>query len=95
MVGSSRWLGGPDGPAGALAAVRAATAERFLRGVLTAARGAAPGKDVFLHGHPDQREAGSNPGYDPAVLLGPMAPTALSFSARARRPGPPHSSAAR
>ncbi len=70
-VGSMRSLGGLDGPAGALAAVRAATAERFARRVLTAVRGAAPGKDVFLHAHPDQREAGSNPGYDPAVLLGP------------------------
>ena len=36
-----------------------------------AARDAAPGTDVFVHSHPDQREAGSNPGYDPGVLLGP------------------------
>jgi len=64
---------GPAGPgaAGALAAVRAAAAESFLRRVLTAVREAAPGKHVLVHSHPDQREAGSNPGYDPGVLLGP------------------------
>ena len=59
------------GAAGALAAVRAAAAESFLRRVLTAVREAAPGKHVLVHSHPDQREAGSNPGYGPGVLLGP------------------------
>ena len=26
---------------------------------------------MLVHAHPDPRAAGSNPGYDPAVLLGP------------------------
>ena len=89
-VGSSRSMGGQDGPAGALAAVRAATAERFLRRVLTAVRGAARGTDVFLHAHPDQREAGANPGYDPAVLLGPDGADGIIL----RCPGPAARSAA-
>ena len=70
--------------------MRVATAERFLRRVLTAARGAAPRKDVFLHAHPDQREAGSNPGYDPAVLLGPDGADGIILQC----PGPAASSAA-
>ena len=76
--------------AGTLTAVRAATAESFLRRVLTAVRSAAPGKDVFLHAHPDPREAGSNPGYDPAVLLGPDGADGIILAC----PGPPGASAA-
>ena len=62
---------GPGELAEPFAAVRAATAAAFLRRVLAAVRDAAPGKHVLVHSHPDQREAGSNPGYDPGVLLGP------------------------
>ena len=54
-----------------LLAVRAALAERFLREVIAAVRDAAPGKPVLVHAHHDPRAAGANPGYDPAVLLGP------------------------
>lgn len=57
-------------PPDVLAKVRAATAEGFLTRVLSAVRDAAPGHDVLLHSHPDPREAGSNPGFDPAVSLG-------------------------
>ena len=57
--------------AGPFAAVRAATAGAFLRRVLAAVRDAAPGADVFVHADPDPLAAGSNPYYDPAVLLGP------------------------
>jgi hypothetical protein len=53
-----------------LAKVRAAIAVGFLHRVLAAVRAAAPGKDVLVHAHPDPGEAGSNPGFDPAVLLG-------------------------
>jgi hypothetical protein len=56
---------------GQVAAVRAATARTFLHRVLAAVREAAPGRDVFVHADPDPLAAGSNPGYDPAVLLGP------------------------
>ena len=82
--------GGPGDPAGTLTAVRAATVESFLRRVLTAVRSAAPGKDVFLHAHPDRREAGSNPGYDPAVLLGPDGADGIILAC----PGSPAASAA-
>ena len=86
--------GGPGDLAGAatgaLTAVRAATAESFLREVLSAVRSAAPGKDVFLHAHPDPREAGSNPGYDPAVLLGPDGADGIILAC----PGSPDTSAA-
>ena len=59
------------GLAGLFAAVRAATAGAFLRRVLAAVRTAAPGTDVFVHADPGPLAAGSNPSYDPAVLLGP------------------------
>lgn len=61
---------GPVAPPEVLGAVRAATAEGFLARVVSAVREAAPGKDVLLHSHPDPGEAGSNPGFDPAVSLG-------------------------
>jgi len=70
---------GPDtGPGNAvqddmaelLGKVRFASAEGFLYQVLAAVRDAAPGQDVLVHSHPDPRQAGSNPGFDPAVLLG-------------------------
>jgi len=83
-------LGAPADLAGSLAAVRAATAGSFLRQVLAAVRDAAPGHDVFLHSHPDQREAGSNPGYDPAVLLGPDGADGMILAC----PGPAAASAA-
>jgi hypothetical protein len=61
----------PRDMAEVLLAVRAALAERFLREVIAAVRDAAPGKPVLVHAHHDPRAAGANPGYDPAVLLGP------------------------
>jgi hypothetical protein len=61
--------GPPDG-ADVLAKVRAGTAVTFLSRVLAAVRQAAPGRAVLVHSHPDPREAGANPGFDPAVLLG-------------------------
>lgn len=61
----------PDDAAGVLLAVRASLARRFLSGVIGGVRGAAPGKPVLVHAHPDPRAAGANPGHDPAVLLGP------------------------
>lgn len=61
----------PGDMAGLLLAVRAALAGRFLAEVIAAVRGAAPGKPVLVHAHPDPRVAGANPGHDPAVLLGP------------------------
>jgi hypothetical protein len=51
--------------------VRADVAERAARQAIAAVRAAAPGKQVLVHAHPDPRAAGSNPGYDPSVLLGP------------------------
>ena len=63
--------GEPVAPPEVLAKVRAGTAEGFLTRVVSAVRAAGPGKDVLLHSHPDPREAGANPGYDPAVSLGP------------------------
>jgi hypothetical protein len=54
----------------AIAEVRAGLAADFLRDVVASARAAAPGKAVLAHSHPDPREAGSNPGFDPIVLLG-------------------------
>jgi hypothetical protein len=50
--------------------VRAELAADFLRDVVASARTAAPGKSVLVHSHPDPRETGSNPGFDPLVLLG-------------------------
>ncbi len=57
--------------AGAVTTVRAAAAGAFLHRVLAAVRDAAPGRDVLVHADPDPLAAGANPGYDPAVLLGP------------------------
>src|ERR1035441_8802810 len=79
LAGHREGPGSPgDGPgilpgdmAEVLLAVRAALAERFLREVIAAVRDAAPGKPVLVHAHHDPRAAGANPGYDPAVLLGP------------------------
>ena len=79
LAGHREGPGSPgDGPgvlpgdmAEVLLAVRAALAERFLREVIAAVRAAAPGKPVLVHAHHDPRAAGANPGYDPAVLLGP------------------------
>jgi hypothetical protein len=70
----SAFDGGPDVPdelAATLAAVRAATAASFLEHVVGTVRAAAPGQDVLVHAHPDPAEAGSNPGYELATLLGP------------------------
>jgi hypothetical protein len=50
--------------------VRTTLAAEFLRDVIASARTAARGKPVLVHSHPDPREAGSNPGFDPLVLLG-------------------------
>jgi hypothetical protein len=61
----------PGNLADVLLAVRAGLARRFLSEVIAAVRAAAPGKPVLVHAHPDPRAAGANPGYDPAVLLGP------------------------
>jgi hypothetical protein len=55
----------------ALTAVRTATAAGFLEYVVAAVRAAAPARGVLLHAHPDPAEAGSNPGYQLATLLGP------------------------
>jgi hypothetical protein len=55
----------------ALLRARATLAERLLHEVVAAVRAAAPGKQVLVHADPDPRAAGANPGYDPAVLLGP------------------------
>jgi hypothetical protein len=54
-----------------LSSVRAATAASFLEHVAGAVRAVAPGKAILLHAHPDPAEAGSNPGYELATLLGP------------------------
>ena len=61
----------PAEVAAALLGARAALAEGLMREVIAAVRAAAPGKPVLVHADPDPRAAGSNPGYDPAVLLGP------------------------
>jgi len=50
---------------------RAEAASQLLREVVAVVRAAGPGKPVLVHADPDPRVAGSNPGYDPAVLLGP------------------------
>jgi hypothetical protein len=66
--------GGPALPgdaAGVLDQVREAASRRLLTEVLDAVRTAAPGRPVLVHSAPDPRAAGANPGYDPAVLLGP------------------------
>jgi hypothetical protein len=61
----------PSSAADVLLRVRADVAERAARRAIAAVRAAAPGKQVLVHAHPDPRAAGSNPGYDPSVLLGP------------------------
>jgi hypothetical protein len=61
----------PEDLADVLAKVRAGTAGTFLSRVLAAVRDAASGKPVLVHSHPDPLQAGANPGFDPAVLLGP------------------------
>jgi len=61
----------PSAAADVLLAVRADVAERASRRAIAAVRAAAPGKQVLVHAHPDPRATGSNPGYDPSVLLGP------------------------
>jgi hypothetical protein len=66
--------GGPALPGDVSAmvdAARAAASRRLLCEVLAAVRAAAPGQPVLVHSHPDPRATGANPGYDPAVLLGP------------------------
>jgi hypothetical protein len=60
----------PAGMERAILEVRAEVAADFLRDVLASARVAAPGKHVLVHSHPDSRETGANPGFDPLVLLG-------------------------
>ncbi len=65
-------LGGlPANMERAIHEVRAALAADFLRDVIASARAIAPGKPVLVHSHPDLRETGANPGFDPPVLLGP------------------------
>jgi hypothetical protein len=61
----------PQDLADVLAKVRAGTAGTFLSRVLSAVRDAAPGPAVLVHSDPDPWQAGANPGFDPAVLLGP------------------------
>jgi hypothetical protein len=66
--------GGPALPGDVCAmvdATRSAASGRLLTAVLAAVRAAAPGRPVLVHSHPDPRAVGANPGYDPAVLLGP------------------------
>jgi hypothetical protein len=61
----------PSWAADVLLRVRADVAERAARRAIAEVRAAAPGKQVLVHAHPDPRAAGSNPGYDPSMLLGP------------------------
>jgi hypothetical protein len=61
----------PDEAVSAILLVRAGLARRLLGEVIAAVRGVAPGKPVLVHASPDPRATGANPGYDPAVLLGP------------------------
>jgi hypothetical protein len=60
-----------EGMAAAADRARADAAAQLLREVIAVVRAAGPGKPVLVHADPDPRAAGSNPGYDPAVLLGP------------------------
>jgi hypothetical protein len=60
-----------EGMAAAAERARAEAASQLLREVVAVVRAAGPGKPVLVHADPDPRAAGSNPGYDPAVLLGP------------------------
>jgi hypothetical protein len=61
----------PEGMAAAADRARAQAAAQMLREVVAVVRAAGPGKPVLVHADPDPRVAGSNPGYDPALLLGP------------------------
>ena len=83
-------LAGLGALAGPFAAVRAATAGAFLRHVLAAARDAAPGRDLWVHSHPDAGQAGANPGYDPGVLLASDGADGIILAC----PGPADTSAA-
>ena len=74
--------------AGAVTTVRAAAAGAFLHRVLAAVRDAAPGKDLLVHSDPGA--TGSNPGYDPDVLLGPDGADGVILQC----PGPAATSAA-
>jgi hypothetical protein len=70
-VGVDAGLGGlPAEMEHAILQVRAEVASDFLRDVIASARATAPRKPVLVHSHPDPRETGSNPGFDPQVLLG-------------------------
>ncbi len=80
----------PGELAGAVATVRAAAAGAFLHRVLAAVRDAAPGKNLLVHSDPDPGAAGSNPGYEPAVLLGPNGADGIILQC----PGPAATSAA-
>jgi hypothetical protein len=80
----------PQDLADVLAKVRARTAGTFLSRVLAAVRDAAPGQAVLVHSHPDPLRAGSNPGFDPAVLLGPAGADGIILQC----PGPATQSAA-
>jgi hypothetical protein len=83
--------GVPAELAAALAAVRTATAAGFLEYVVSAVRAAAPSRDILLHAHPDPAEAGSNPGYELATLLGPAGADGIILAC----PGPAGPAAAR
>jgi hypothetical protein len=61
----------PDDAASVLDQTRGAASGRLLTEVLAAVRASAPGQPVLVHSAPDPRATGSNPGYDPAVLLAP------------------------
>jgi hypothetical protein len=90
----SAFDGGPAVPgelAGTLSTVRAATAASFLEHVVGAVRAAAPGQDVLVHAHPDPAEAGSNPGFELPVLLGPAGADGIILAC----PGPAGPAAAR
>jgi hypothetical protein len=76
--------------AAALAAVRTATAAGFLEYVAGAVRAVTPSPDILLHAHPDPAEAGSNPGYELATLLGPAGADGIILAC----PGPPGPAAA-
>ena len=76
--------------AATLSTVRAATAGLFAEHVVAAIRAAAPGQDVLVHAHPDPAEAGSNPGFELPVLLGPAGADGIILGC----PGPPGPAAA-
>jgi hypothetical protein len=53
-------------------------------------RAVTPSPDILLHAHPDPAEAGSNPGYELATLLGPAGADGIILAC----PGPPGPAAA-